>query len=123
MSRTVDFIDADAVRELAAAGERMVRLEFCEGLGSLHCHSFALSSSSSVLRNVWDDTQQQDSQLCTIPLAGESYISTWSLALGLIYHLETATVTLHNALSLLLLADKYDMHSITGGWTEGFCTQ
>lgn len=74
MCSIVDFSDASAVRQLAAAGERLVCLEFPDGLGSLDCHSFLLSFSSPVLRHVLDDTQQQD-QLCTIPLAGDSDIS------------------------------------------------
>jgi hypothetical protein len=47
-------------------------------------------------------------------VAGDSDLSVWSLALGLIYRLENATITLDNAQALLLLAHKYDMRSITG---------
>jgi hypothetical protein len=108
------FSDPAAVRELASAGERLVCLQFPDELGSLYCHSFVLSSSSSVLRNVLEDTQQQKGELCTIPLAGDSDVSVWSLALGLIYGVEAATVTLDNAQALLLLAHKYDMARIIG---------
>jgi hypothetical protein len=113
MCSVVDFSDAAAVRDLAAAGERLVCLEFPDGLGSLYAHSFALSSNSPVLRNVLEDTQQQG-HICTIPVAGDSNISVWKLALGLIYRIKTATVTLENAEGLLLLADKWDMECITG---------
>lgn len=108
------FSDAAAVRELAAAGERLVCLEFPDGLGSLYCHSFVLSSSSTVFRHVLEDTQQQHDELCTIPLAGDSDVSLWSLALGLMYRMETAAITLDNAQALLLLSHKYDMSQIMG---------
>jgi hypothetical protein len=114
MRTTIDFSDAAAVRELAAAGERMVCLQFPESLGSLYCHSCLLALSSPVLRNVLEDTQH-DAQLCTIPLAGDTNVSVWKLALGLIYHLKAATITLDNAQTLLLLAHKYDMDCVTGG--------
>jgi hypothetical protein len=113
MCSAVDFSDAAGVRDLAAAGERLVCLEFPDGLGSLYAHSFAISSNSPVLRSVLEDTQQQG-DICTIPLAGDSDISVWKLALGLIYHVKTATITLANAHGLLLLADKWDMDCITG---------
>lgn len=47
MASVIDFSDAAAVRELAAAGERLVRLEFPEGLGSLYCQLSALFHLSS----------------------------------------------------------------------------
>lgn len=109
----MDFSDAEAVRELAAAGERLVCLQFPQGLGSLYCHSCSLSISSPVLRHVLEDTQRDDqAKLCTIPLAGDSDVDVWKLALGLIYRLKDATITLENAQGLLLLAHKYDMASI-----------
>ena len=116
MCSVVDFSDAAAVRKLAAVGERLVCLEFPDGLGSLYCDSCFLSFSSPVLRNVLEDTQQHQQQghLCTIPLAGDSDVSVWKLALGLIYHLKTATITLDSAKRLLLLADKWDMECIKG---------
>jgi hypothetical protein len=108
------FRDPATVRELAAAGERLVRLEFSEGLGSLYCHSYVLSSSSTVLRNVLEDAQQQQGQLCTIPLAGDTDVNVWKLALGLMYQLDTADITLDNAQALLLVADKWEMRRIKG---------
>jgi hypothetical protein len=42
--------------------------------------------------------------VCTIPLAGDSDISVWSLALGLMYQLETANITMDKAQALLLLS-------------------
>jgi hypothetical protein len=113
MSTSVDFSDATAVLKLAGTGERLVCLQF-PGLHSLYCHSFVLSSSSTVLRNVLEDTQQQQSQLCTIPLAGDNDVSLWKLALGLMYRLSASTINLGNAQPLLLLAHKYDMCCITG---------
>jgi hypothetical protein len=114
MSTACDFSDAAAVRKLAGAGERLVCLQFPDGLGSLYCHSFVLSSRSTVLRNVLEDTQQQQGQLCTIPLAGDSNVSLWKLALGLMYRLSLSAINLENAQPLLLLAHKYDMSCITG---------
>lgn len=113
MGGTLDFSSIATVSELAAAGERMVCLLFPEGLGALYCHSFLLSFYSPVLRNVLEDTPQQE-QLFTIPLSGDSDVSLWNLALGMIYHQDTATtITLDNAQALLLLAHKYDMRYIT----------
>jgi hypothetical protein len=114
MGCTLDFTSMTTVSELAGTCERMVCLQFPEGLGSLYCHSFLLSFSSTVLRHVLEDTQKQDDQLCTIPLAGDSDLSVWQLALGRIYRLDSATITLDNAQALLLLAHKYDMRSVTG---------
>lgn len=116
-----DFTDAAAVRGLAGHSERLVCLKLPGGLGSLYCHSCFLSFSSPVLRHAMDDTQpkeqqQQEDQLCTIPLAGDSDLSVWQLALGLIYRLDSAVITLANAQALLLLAHKYDMRRITGKW-------
>jgi hypothetical protein len=114
-----DFTDAAAVRALAGDSERLVCLKLPEGLGSLYCHSCFLSFSSPVLRNAMDDTQQREQQagedqLCTIPLAGDSDLGVWQLALGLIYRLDSAVITLGNAQALLLLAHKYDLRRITG---------
>jgi hypothetical protein len=115
MNSTFSFSNAEAERELAGAGERLVCLQFPdEGLGPLYCHSCLLSFSSAVMRNVLEDTQQQQEQMCTIPLKDDNDVSTWELALGLIYRLETALVTLDNAQALLLLAHRYDMRCITG---------
>jgi hypothetical protein len=117
MNSTFSFSNAAAVRELAGAGERLVCLQFPDaGLGPLYCHSCLLSFSSTVMRNVLEDTQQQQQQQdqCTLPLTDDSDVSVWKLALGLIYRLETATVTLDNAQALLLLAHKYDIRCITG---------
>lgn len=115
----MDFSDADAVRQLGAAGERMVCLQFPDGLGLLYCHSCLLSISSPVLRHVLEDTQRDDqAKLCTIPLAGDSDVSVWKLALRLIYRMKDATITLDNAHLLLLLAHKYDMECITGGCVQ-----
>lgn len=117
LSTACDFSDAAALRKLAGAGERLVCLQFPDGLGSLYCHSFVLSSSSTVLRNILEDTQQhcwQQGQLCIIPLAGDSNVSLWKLALGLMYRLSLSAINLDNAQPLLLLAHKYDMSCITG---------
>jgi hypothetical protein len=119
MCTTIDFSDAAAVRELAAPGERLVCLQFPEGLGSLHCHSCLLALISPVLRHVLEDTRSDDqAKLCTIPLAGDSDVSMWKLALRLIYRMKDATITLDNAHLLLLLAHKYDMECITGGCVQ-----
>lgn len=107
------FSDPAAVRQLAA-GKHLVCLKFPGDLGSVYCHVNVLSASSSVLSNVLEDTQQEQGEVPTIPLAGDSDVGLWQLALGLIYRLDNAAITLDKAEALLLLAHKYDMHQITG---------
>jgi hypothetical protein len=121
MNSPVDFGDAEAVRQLQSSGERLVCLEFPEKHDSLYCHSALLSVSSPVLRTVLEDTQHHEQDQPCIPLTGDSDVGVWKLALGLMYHMETAKLTLDNAQALVLLAHKYDMRHITGT-TLGKCT-
>lgn len=108
--------DSAAVQKRAAAGERLVCLEFPVGLGWLYCHSYVLSASSSFFRNVLGDTQQQQRELCSIPLTDESNVAVWEVALRLMYGEDPAKHTnLENAQALLLLAHEYDMVHIQGG--------
>lgn len=114
-SKAFDFSEAAAVRGLTSSTEKLVCLQFANDQGCLYCHNSLLSLTSAVLRNVLEDTQQEQlGEYVCIPLAEEKDTSVWKLALGLIYRMPDSNVTLSNAQSLLLLAHKYDMGCITG---------
>jgi hypothetical protein len=116
--RLIDFADPGAVRALVPGSEqRLVCLSFPDGT-HLYSHQVALALTSGVLRNVLEDTEQQTKeQYTTIPLDDSAdAVASWQLALAFMHHQTSGRITMDNAQGLLLLAHKYEVTSIVGGW-------
>jgi hypothetical protein len=104
-------------------GQRLVCLTFADSK-QLYSHPVALALASGVLRNVLEDTQAQHQQkegadltdYSTIPLDdGPDTAAAWQTTLAFLHHQGSLKVSMDNAQTLLLLADKYEIPCIAGG--------